>query len=534
MKKLIYSLFLGCSLILVSSCELDLLDSPNAVSLSQADPNFLLNRIQIDLAGFFDAAGDGGQRLTRMINQDENTYETAYQPVSHDGIWNTGYANILQDIKTLRPLAEASNFKRHEGMAKVMEAYVWLTLVDLFGDIPYSEAFNPSNFNPVADGGAAVYAAAVELLNDAKTDLTDATSIGTPTDLYYTNNYGRWVKLANTLLLKAYLNTGNVAAINALIVENNLIGVGDEFIFRYGTTLNDPFSRHPSYQPNGGGDYQSNFYMWHLTEAKGFDDPRARFYFYRPVGTNPTDVNNIRCINEFTPAHYVALNMVFCLPGTRGYWGRDHLDNQGIPPDNLIRTLFGVYPAGGIFDNSSFGPPGATKQGAIGAGLQPIMTAAFVDFMLSEAAQRLSTSGDAKALLLSGIRKSMDFVRAFSVSTNQAAVINAFQTAAAYTTAVDAYVAYVDSEYDAATDRLNVIAREYWLSLFGNGVEAYNLYRRTGRPTPMQPGLIPNFGTFPKSYLYPSNYANRNNKATQKNVAGNGVVFWDTFNHSIN
>jgi hypothetical protein len=260
MKKLIYSLFLGCSMILVSSCELDLLDNPNAVSISTADPNFLLNRIQIDLAGYFQGISVPAQRLTRMVNQFENTYETAYQPVSFNGIWITGYADILQDIRTLRPIAEARGFKRHEAMAKTIEAYVWLTLVDVFGDVPYSEALNPANFNPVADGGAAVYAGAVALLTEAKADFA-AESIGSPTDLYYANDYGRWIKLVNSLLLRAHLNTGSAAAITALITENNFIGAGDDFVFRYGTNLNDPFSRHPSYQPNGGGDYQSNFYM---------------------------------------------------------------------------------------------------------------------------------------------------------------------------------------------------------------------------------------------------------------------------------
>jgi hypothetical protein len=44
---------------------------------------------------------------------------------------------------------------------------------------------------------------------------------------------------------------------------------------------------------------------------------------------------------------------------------------------------------------------------------------------------------------------------------------------------------------DAGTTigRLNVIVSEFMVSLYGNGIDAYNAYRRTGAPTTMQPNL---------------------------------------------
>ena len=55
--------------------------------------------------------------------------------------------------------------------------------------------------------------------------------------------------------------------------------------------------------------------------------------------------------------------IVFCSPGN-GYWGRDHGNDNGIPPDGFERTLHGSYPAGGVFDNRE---PSPQKNGA-GAG----------------------------------------------------------------------------------------------------------------------------------------------------------------------
>jgi hypothetical protein len=538
MIRKIYSLFIALSLMAVSSCDLDLLDNPNAVTADTANLNLVLNSIQLDFVSFYHASSVNGMRLTRIANQGNINYENAYVPVNFNGLWTTTYSEILNDIKFLEPLAENANFRRHLGIARVIKAYVLMTMVDYFDAVPLTQALDPNNFNPNLDPGPQVYAAALEALTLAKADFA-APSVGTPQDNFYGGVYVNWIKLINSLELKYHLNrklidpSGSAAAINALIAANNFIEPGQEFVFRYGTNLTDPDSRHPNfanqYQPGGGGDYQSNWYMYNLTETKGFDDPRARFYFYRQQLTNPTLRQDLQCIGEFPPVHYQVGQFPFCLPGTRGYWGRDHLNNNAIPPDGLKRTAYGVYPAGGRFDDDSAQAISPTA-GSGGAGIQPIMLPSYVDFMLAEAALTIpGVTGDPKALLLSGITKSMNFVRGFSVSTNQAGAINSFQPLADFNASVAAYNDYVGAEYDAAATsrKMHVIAREYWLSLFGNGNESNNLYKRTGQPDGMQPGLDVNFGDFPRSFLYPNVVVTTNPNIPQK-ASQRLRVFWDT------
>lgn len=541
--KNIVKLFLFVGIFVFSSCELDFLESPNDVTLSSADPDFILNRIQTDFVGFYTGTSSRGARVTRIRHQASDTYEISYQAVSQDGTWNNAYANILNDIKNLKALAEPRGFKRHLGIAKTLEAYVWMTLVDQFGNIPYTKALDPNDFNPTADDGAAIYAGALALLQSAKADFL-ATSIGTPNDYFYGGSATKWVRLVNTLMLKYHLNlkladaAGSTTAINALNTENNYLGVGDDFVFKYGISTADPDSRHPDFTgqyPNGGGDYQSTYFMWHLTEAKKDNpgdagpspDPRAHYYFYRQTGANTTITSERECIGAFTPSHY-PLDMVWCFPGVRGYWGRDHLDPDGIPPDGLKRTLYGIYPAGGPFDNNNPTPISSSLTGNRGAGIQPIMLAAFADFMRAEAALTLGTSGDAKVLMGSGITKHINYVRTWSLTTQEAAKITTFISNANHDTGRNNYLNIVNSEYDAASaaGKLRIIAREYWISLYGNGVEAYNLYRRTGQPDNMQPGEIANFGSFPRTFFYPAVYVVRNRNADQK-ADHNVQVFWD-------
>jgi hypothetical protein len=541
MKRFIYSLAVTAGLMGAMSCaeNLDeLLQDPNAVSSETASPDYLLNRIQLDYKDLWNSVADRGSRLTRQINQGSALYINAYTPVSTNDTWETGYAEILSDIQFLEPLAEAGNFQRHLGIAKTIKAMTLIDLVDTYGNVPYSEALDPNNFNPNTDNGETVYSAAYELLNQAAAHFT-ANSAGAPNDYFYGGNYARWIKLVNTLKLRYFLNiklvdpAGATAGINALIAEGNLLGVGDDFVFKFGTTRADPDSRHPKFAgqyTNGGGDYQSTYFMHHLTVAKGFDDPRVRYYLYRQSLTNTTNVDEQECVSQLAPPHYLVGNYPYCNPaGNRGYWGRDHLDPDGVPPDGLRRTMYGVYPSGGRFDNNSALPVNNPALGAQGAGIYPIMLAAFVDFMLAEAALTLGTTGDPKALLSSAISKHINYVRSFSVATAEGGAITSFYSNAEHDRQRDSYVAYVASEFDAASSadaKMNLVGREYWLSLFGSGKEAYNLYRRTGKPANMQPALEGNPGSFVRSFMYPTNYMVTNTNAVQKPDVS-VQVFWD-------
>ncbi|NJL13976.1 MAG: SusD/RagB family nutrient-binding outer membrane lipoprotein [Microscillaceae bacterium] len=324
----------------------------------------------------------------------------------------------------------------------------------------------------------------------------------------------------------AVLNTGNV-----------ITSAADDFVFNYGTNLENPASRHPFFganYDNGAGDYMSNSYMNRfLNSPSGQTDPRIRYYFYRQeTNTSNVAATEYPCIAFPFPSHYDPGD-VFCQIGS-GYWGRDHGDDSGIPPDDLDRTIWGVYPVGGQFDASN-DVNGSQTSGAGGAGLAPILPSFFVDFLRAEAALTLGTGEDARALMESGIRASI--AKCISQATltdptyttersNGLTPQEQFEPNAA---AIDIYVNSILALYDAAgnnTARLEVVITEYYKAAFGNGFEAYNMYRRTGFPINLQKTYAVNPGAFIRSFFYPSNYVNVNQNADQKPDVDQ-EVFWD-------
>lgn len=552
MKKL----FILAAIVLLAACSKlnDKLESqlndPSSPTPAAADIDLYLNNLELSFAGFYQNASDLTDPLMRMETMFGPTYYNAYSANSYDGLWNNAYTSIFKTANTMIPLAVAKSQFIHSGIAKVLKAYTMITLVDFFGDIPYTEAnLGVTNTNPKIDKGRLVYDSALALLDAGIADLGKTASASPASDIYYAGNKTRWITLAKTLKLKAYVQTrlvdqANVTAkIGSLLTENDLIDTpAEDFVFNFGTKDQAPDSRAPHYVSNygtntGTADYLGNHFMWALVQEKGIVDPRARYYIYRQI----VNINNDSRLPDQTTTQFALAcyyrtspyptGSPYCIVGT-GYWGRDHGNNEGTGPDGLLKSTWGLYPVGGEFDadqNKSTGQGSGRQSGGKGAGISPIWLSSFTFFLKAEAALTLGTAGDPQALLLSGVNESFNKVKGFGTAIGY--TLPTTDTTKLITTyKQQQYVNKVQSLYQAAattSDKLNVIVREYYLAAWGNGVEPYNNYRRTGKPDNLQRTLLPNEGDFIRSFFYPSIYVDFNKSAVQKTVTS-VQVFWDT------
>ena len=580
--KFSFKIFLlaGTFLLGVTACDditdLDLLDDPNQAGTDQADAEFLYNSIQLKFAEIFMgrvalesgnslAAAQGGTTpnlfrfasdLTRMTAMTGGaTYNNAFQPTYFNALWTDVYADMFPDIAALEVIAAEVNAPHHVATANILKAYTMMMLVDIFGDVPYSEIGQGLvDISPAADDGASVYAAAIALLDASLAGLDEEATVelASGNDNFFRASLSDWATLAKTLKFRAAVTTrlvdsGAGATAEALLAEGDLITMaGEDWQWNYGTQRTNPSVRHPLYvdwYENDDGDYLGNYFMWALAEEKGLladtvVDARANYYFYRQQTNLTTEIvgqsNAFDCIlssvpvRSAVPSHFTSIdpNMPYCLgtsnsdPGTTGYFGRDHGNNSGIPPDGNLRTTFGIYPAGGLYDNGSQRTTqNDGTQGALGAGIIPLMLESYVHFLRAEAALTMGTSDDAATQLEAGIRASFAKVSGFGGSPEIA------------DSTINTYVNYVMETYDDAGDdgsRLSIIGKEFYLALWGQPFEHYNLYRRTCAPNNLQP-LLENpqdGGNFIKSALYPTVYVTLNQEASQKDITQS--VFWDT------
>ena len=568
--KIKITIFIASALVFLGACKkLDnqfsgLLNNPSLPDPNAASVDLYLNNLQAGFETFYQTASDLTDPLVRQETMFGPLYYNAYGPTSFDGLWSTAYTSVFKTANIMIPLAEAKSEFIHAGIAKVLKAYVMITMVDLFGDVPYSQAnLGVANTNPKVDPGASIYDSALNLLDGAIADFGQS-SLAVPTnDLFYGNGgseAAHWTTLAKTLKLKAYVQTRLVdntvnTKIAALLTDGDLItSPSQDFTFHFSTHNSAPDSRDPHYvsnygTDNGTSDYLGNYFMWCLAVEKGIVDPRIRYYIYRQIDDISGPPNSNYAYNysdsrlpdqtttQFALACYYRSIPTNYPPGTPycivadGYWGRDHGNNEGTGPDGQLKSTWGVYPVAGAFDanqNVQVGPD--HEAGAKGNGISPIWLSSYTYFLEAEAALMLGTAGDPEALLVNGVNASFNKVAAFPASIGYSLPAAADTTMTITTTNQANYVNKVKSLYEAASanaDKLNVIMKEYYLASWGNGIEPYNNYRRTSCPNNLQPATNPDPGTFLQSFFYASVYANYNKNAVQKSNVG-VKVFWDT------
>ncbi|MET1260312.1 SusD/RagB family nutrient-binding outer membrane lipoprotein [Flagellimonas sp. DF-77] len=528
-------LFTACE-----TTELDLRVSPNDLAADQADPNLLLNSIQLAYATNQQTLSDRAAELTRIDYFFGRDYFNQLPGNTLNGVWSRTYSSggngagdfvsigILTNLQNLEAIDAASetDYSFHIGVAKTLYAHSLIQLVDFLGQAAFSQAGNPAEFPaPTLDDGQAVYTAALGLLDEASSALSSGPATQGAADIFYGGDTAQWVRLINSIRLLAYKNTGDVAAFNGVISGGNFItDSADDFQLTYGTSELQPDDRHPDfaadYTPSGANIYQSN---WLMELMLNNNDPRIRYYFYRqrattPGADEPPNEETLACSLVVPPQHYQDGGFTYCsVPN--GYWGRSHGNDEGTPPDNFLRAAVGVYPAGGRFDDNSFGNVGLGLGGG-GAGIEPIILASYIDFWRGQmAASDAARSG----FLRDGLTKSIAKVQTFGALDGGADTSFAPDAAA-----VTAYVDGIVAAFDAATgdDKENIYAEQYFTTLFGGGTDAFNYYRQTGFPTTVLPNWELNPGPFPRTFLLPQNEVINNPNLDQRTDLTT-QVFWD-------
>lgn len=561
-----YSLVLAFIMVLVSSCEitdLDINTDPN--NASEASLNLLLTGSLYNGLETFAAGLNNATMGFQAINTSFDDFN--FTNSSWNGTWNFLYSGPLKDLEEIIVAADPEVNPHYLGIAQIMKAYYFTTMVDLWGDIPYSEAFQGNgeepNTEPKYDSGASIYADAFVLIDQAITNLAKSQGVSIKGDILYGGNTTKWRKAAKSLKLKLLINTRNVDsnanAIQSLISEGDLIlSSTDDFQLRF-SALKNPDNRHPMYRSGyAGGEAGYNYFghqlMYEMLSSK---DPRTPFYFKRQTSIildpeDPTSKQTIPCsqrddcvYNYFVTSPKVTNGVFGVDPDAlsesqqnylAGFFGRDRSDPSGIPNDNPIRTTVGAYPAAGLFDVSA-SQTGGNKFGT-GDGIFPIITSWMVKFWMLEAqiALDVNTGYTEVDLMAEAIGDQINKVISVGTaadpqaSSDIASWPTVYNWPIVYNTKID-YIDNISSDYPAdGSDnlRLNFALKQAWFANFGNGFEGYNSFRRTGYPsdiqTPLQ--LIRQYAL---SFPYAQDEINLNPNTPQKAYdSPSSAVFWDT------
>lgn len=159
------------------------------------------------------------QHWTETTYTDEANYELTERNVN-GRTYNRLYTGVLRDLSEARrqmdldELISDADKKVQLAMIDVLECYTYAALVDIFNDVPYSEAgLLLDNLAPAYDNAQDIY---TDLIARLKADAADLNSGGSSGDLGSSDNmYGgdaaNWVAFANSIRLKLALRTDDLA-----------------------------------------------------------------------------------------------------------------------------------------------------------------------------------------------------------------------------------------------------------------------------------------------------------------------------------
>ncbi|WP_199118207.1 SusD/RagB family nutrient-binding outer membrane lipoprotein [Pedobacter sp. ASV28] len=365
-----------------------------------------------------------------------------------DPIWANLYRRA-NDMHEMYLLAEKINDVNNMGAALVMKAWFVSNLTDMFGDIPYKEAFRGKEelYYPKFDTQKSVYES---LLTDLKkaNDLFNETKTFESTDLIYSNDVVKWKKFANSLRLRLLVRVSNKTEINApaqiaemfgnptkypLIASND-----DEAMMKY----------------NGVKPFINLFFEMSATEFSGS----------RRMGKPLMDLMNSTV--DGRRFRYATKNSTGAYSGiASGYTEQEAAEmaaNNGIGSSTYATTLKADdYP-------------------------YPILTWAEVNFCLSEAALKGWISADAQSYFNKGVEASW---RQWKCTWDGGAGTT--------------YLGRSGVRFTGATANMERLMSQKYIAMFFSGFEAWYDYRRTGFPVlPVGPA-VENNGVMPVRFEYP-------------------------------
>ena len=308
MKKLMI-LFSGIIMVAGMGCKKDYLDinsNPNTATNTTPElvlPNALNSTAARQINGgasnyTFISGWMGYWAVSGSYALNTSDFSTYKQTTFFgDGLWSDIYNN-LEDYDYIEQQGIAQNKPFYEAAAKIMKAYNFQQLVDMFNNVPYSDAFKGTTaITPKFDAGQDIYDSLVININSAVALLarTDAQADAS-SDILFGGDTEKWRQFANSLKLRILMRQSQVASRTSYIQTEiaNTVAEGSGFLtVEAGVNpgyINSAGKQNPFYGSsiNPSGTYIQDFWRANQYSVQFFkdnNDPRLTLV-YGPTPSN--------------------------------------------------------------------------------------------------------------------------------------------------------------------------------------------------------------------------------------------------------
>lgn len=299
-KKIIMGLMLGATLSL-GACKkfLDINKDPN--KSTEVEPKLLFG-YAVTAWDVNKNSGDSwmnlgfiGQTIANGGDFSENwgafdIYDLSQTSMSNNFrmAYSTAGNNLVQAIKIAESSSPANN--NAAAQCKILLAQIMFETTMNFGDIPYSQAFEPEKYpNPKYDSQKDILEDLLLTLDEAKSQMDPASPLKIADyDIFYSGDLAKWKKYANSLKFKILMamvdkDPSKASAIAALVQDpTQLVNAASENVrVPYSKTPNNENPKYRLFLEDNPFTY-ANKVMTDIMVPK--NDPRLSRYFDLPDG----------------------------------------------------------------------------------------------------------------------------------------------------------------------------------------------------------------------------------------------------------
>jgi len=228
------------------------------------------------------------QHITGIANHAGRHETYATNEADVENLWKFyTYAGTLMDLRTMIDQAVEEGAPHYSGAGKVLMAYKLGVTTDMWGDVPYEDAFQGDAGNITAEYQTQeqIYGVLAGLLTDAITELGAAESATSPgsDDLIFGGDLTKWIRTAYALRARFAIHlskvNGSTAYADALAaIPNAFASNDDNFSFQFGTAKVEEGPLFQYLDQREGYIGGVGKYLVDLLKNGGDTDPRLAIY----------------------------------------------------------------------------------------------------------------------------------------------------------------------------------------------------------------------------------------------------------------
>lgn len=502
-------------LFIIGSCTKDfesINTDPNNAGLEKAAPGMLLtnaiesmtDRVQEIFLGE-EMGNCWAQHEAKCQYTDEDRY--IYRTSVVNASWTSFYAASGMDVQTLYNVAADRQHDNYQGVALVLRGYIACLLTDLWGPVPYTDAWTgAASTLPAYDSQETIYRDVIAKLETANTLLTEDGAV-IEGDILFDNNIMKWKKFANSLRLRMLLR---MSAKDAGFVTTEMSKM-----------IADP-TTYPIFESN-----EDNAALRYLGSAPN----------NHPMNENRKTRDDHRVSKTLTDLMWTNspyIDYRICIYAQKS--GRNTFEGM---PNGLTSAKALAYNEKGIANTSKVGNYFTAKDPVNGAPapMPPgmLMSYAELQFILAEAAFKGYIPGGntaAETYYYGGIYGSYAQFGDALVAAVDGYGYLPMEGATTDSLAAD-FIANDVFGWDAA-HAMELIGTQRWAASFDQGLQSWIEWRRTGYPmlVPAEDGA--NNGKIPVRFPYPTDESARNPSSLSAGIGLlggaddlNTRVWWD-------